>query len=85
MKRIQRQRTKGWRMPADAVYVGRPSLWGNPWPIADVGKVYPDVPVADRRAAAVRLYRRELEHFGLLGDYSWLVSDERWNATEAAI
>lgn len=29
--RIQRQRTKGWRMPAGAVYVGRPSRWGNPW------------------------------------------------------
>lgn len=28
-KRIQRQRTKGWRMPANAVYVGRPSPWGN--------------------------------------------------------
>jgi hypothetical protein len=32
-KRIQRKRTKGWRMPADAVYVGRPSRWGNPFRI----------------------------------------------------
>lgn len=30
---IQRRRTKGWRMPAGAVYVGRPSRWGNPWQI----------------------------------------------------
>ena len=30
-KRIQRRRTKGWRMPAGAVYVGRPTKWGNPW------------------------------------------------------
>lgn len=30
-KRIQRRRTKGWRMPAGAVYVGRPSKWGNPF------------------------------------------------------
>lgn len=30
-KRIQRRRTKGWRMPEGAVYVGRPSQWGNPW------------------------------------------------------
>ncbi|MBR0649545.1 DUF4326 domain-containing protein [Roseomonas terrae] len=29
--RIQRRREKGWRMPAGAVYVGRPSAWGNPW------------------------------------------------------
>ena len=27
--RIQRKRTKGWRMPHGAVYVGRPSKWGN--------------------------------------------------------
>lgn len=31
--RIQRRRTKGWRMPAGAVYVGRPSKWGNPFHI----------------------------------------------------
>lgn len=30
-KRIQRKRTKGWRMPPGAVYVGRPTRWGNPW------------------------------------------------------
>jgi hypothetical protein len=29
-KRIQRKRTKGWRMPENAVYVGRPTKWGNP-------------------------------------------------------
>ena len=28
--RIQRKRIKGWRMPANTVYVGRPTLWGNP-------------------------------------------------------
>lgn len=28
-KRIQRKRTKGWRMPDGAVYVGRGSKWGN--------------------------------------------------------
>ena len=31
--RIQRQRTKGWRMPEGAIYVGRPSRWGNPFRI----------------------------------------------------
>ena len=29
--RIQRQRTKGWRMPEGAVYVGRPTVFGNPF------------------------------------------------------
>ena len=28
-QRIQRKRTRGWRMPEGAVYVGRPSKWGN--------------------------------------------------------
>ncbi|QFG13496.1 hypothetical protein PP501_gp64 [Gordonia phage Powerball] len=31
--RIQRKRTKGWRMPEGAIYVGRGSTWGNPWRI----------------------------------------------------
>jgi hypothetical protein len=35
MKRIQRKRTKGWRMPENAVYVGRPTIWGNPFTIYD--------------------------------------------------
>lgn len=30
-QRIQRKRTKGWRMPEGAVYVGRPTKFGNPW------------------------------------------------------
>jgi hypothetical protein len=32
-QRIQRRRTKGWRMPEGAVYVGRPTEWGNPWTV----------------------------------------------------
>ncbi|HET7326979.1 MAG TPA: DUF4326 domain-containing protein [Nocardioidaceae bacterium] len=30
-ERIQRKRTKGWRMPEGAVYVGRPTIFGNPF------------------------------------------------------
>ena len=30
-QRIQRKRTKGWRMPEGAVYVGRGTKWGNPY------------------------------------------------------
>jgi hypothetical protein len=32
-QRIQRKRTKGWKMPAGAVYVGRPTKWGNPFSV----------------------------------------------------
>jgi hypothetical protein len=34
-KRIQRKRTKGWKMPEGAVYVGRPTKWGNPFPVPE--------------------------------------------------
>ncbi len=32
--RIQRKRTKGWRMPPGAISVGRPGPFGNPFTIA---------------------------------------------------
>lgn len=38
-ERIQRKRTKGWRMPPNTVYVGRPTKWGNPF---KAGRLYVD-------------------------------------------
>lgn len=35
IKRVQRKRTKGWRMPEGATYVGRPGRWGNPHRVGD--------------------------------------------------
>ena len=29
--RIQRKRSRGWKMPTNTVYVGRPTKWGNPY------------------------------------------------------
>lgn len=55
-KRIQRRRNAGWRMPAGAVYVGRPTRWGNPFPADYFGQVQ-----------AMRLYREWLagaDHLG---------------------
>lgn len=49
--RIQRRRVRGWRMPAEAVYVGRPTKFGNP---------FPAVATAASRAAAVARYRQWL-------------------------
>lgn len=37
MIRVQRKRTKGWRMPDNTIYVGRPSKWGNPFAIGKEG------------------------------------------------
>jgi hypothetical protein len=38
--RIQRKRTKGWRMPENTVYVGRPTKWGNPFRVMEVGGIW---------------------------------------------
>lgn len=43
-KRIQRQRSAGWRIPEGAVYVGRPSRYGNPYV---VGEALARVPALD--------------------------------------
>lgn len=32
-KRIERKRTKGWKMPPNTIYVGRPTRWGSPYKI----------------------------------------------------
>lgn len=37
--RIQRKRTKGWRIPDNCVYVGRGSKWGNPFVVGKDGTV----------------------------------------------
>ena len=74
--RIQRQRVKGWRMPPGAVYVGRPSLFGNPWTLEDCRGW--DVPVAERREWLVAQYRKELDAGGLLSDWGGIVSEARW-------
>lgn len=64
--RIQRQRTKGWRRPKGAVYVGRPSRWGNPYTpanyfIVDIsgrGPQWPSRPAS--LAECAEAYRRDL-------------------------
>lgn len=48
-RRIQRRRVKGWRMPPGAVYVGRPTKWGNPYRVGPDGSA--DVVVSRYRLA----------------------------------
>jgi Domain of unknown function (DUF4326) len=66
-ERIQRKRTRGSKMPPNTVYVGRPSVWGNPFkaPTNDsIGRAYAVVqfagwcpPDSDLAAAARRILR----------------------------
>ena len=50
-RRIQRRRTKGWRMPVGAVYVGRGSKWGNAFTVEQYG-----------RETAVQMFRDYIGH-----------------------
>ncbi len=40
-QRIQRKRTKGWKMPPNTVSVTRPGRYGNPFTFANSGNVDP--------------------------------------------
>ena len=37
-RRIQLSRRKGWRKPENTIVVARPTRWGNPFPIAELGR-----------------------------------------------
>ncbi|RMG90187.1 MAG: DUF4326 domain-containing protein [Chloroflexi bacterium] len=39
MKRIQRLRKKGWQMPPNTKYVGRPTKFGNPFRLTSDGYI----------------------------------------------
>jgi hypothetical protein len=62
-KRIQRKRTKGWRMPEGAIYVGRGSKWGNPFHIGDPHPIFGWPMIGDE---VVALYRGAVEPHQLL-------------------
>ena len=63
--RIQLKRTKGWRRPAGAIVVSRPSRWGNPWKVwsanAVVGPYGETIFCAwgESRGVAVRHFRQD--------------------------
>ena len=61
VKRIQRKRTAGWRMPPNTVYVGRPTPFGNPYKLGKDGNV----------DTVLFLYKRHLE-LCLMGDHDFL-------------
>lgn len=58
-KRIQRRRIRGWRMPPNARYVGRPTVYGNPWTMTDA--YLAGIPEGGRRAWLVARYRSAIE------------------------
>lgn len=84
-QRIQRQRKRGWQMPPNTVYVGRPSKWGNQFVVTedrtreDVWRAYViwlDVFAGDEFKAAVK---RELRGKNLA---CWCREGQRCHADE---
>ncbi len=73
-KRIQRKRTKGWKMPEGVVYVGRPTPFGNDWTMKD-GAIRGLRDPHEQRAWAIAAYR---------GDVLWSLdkSGTRWHRSE---
>jgi len=57
-KRIQRKRTKGWKMPPNTVYVGRPTQWGNPYRVAKTAPQVGEFETASEAVAAYGAYIR---------------------------
>lgn len=64
-KRIQRKRTRGWKMPENAVYVGRPTKWGNPYSIHDEAYQYflRITPKGDRSVKKAQLIRQVVANY----------------------
>lgn len=71
-KRIQRRRTRGWRMPAGAIYVGRPTKWGNRYRVVPAGRVWAVESVKGRPIALGFKSRREAARFAVDCYRHWL-------------
>lgn len=85
-KRIQRKRTKGWKMPKNTVYVGRPTKWGNPFKVDKsqrCGALGFFRGVADTPRHAVIFYRQYLE--GLMDKQCMYEHPEHYCPREAIV
>ena len=59
-KRIQLSRAKGWRKPAGAVVVSRPSKWGNPWRVEKAREAGYQGTDAEMHEMCVAMFRNAL-------------------------
>ncbi len=65
-KRIQRKREKGWRMPPNTIYVGRPTRWGNQHSLTPASKLD-----SYSRVCAVESFKLDAERI-LEKDPEWI-------------
>ena len=83
-RRIQRRRTKGWRTPEGAVYVGRPAKWGNPFAVGEPithylfdGVMTQGVPLRRQGVVADRAHAVELYAFWVMATVPFKRDDVR--------
>lgn len=68
-QRIQLRRTKGWRKPAGAIVVARPTKWGSPYPLNLYRADWPE-------ATQSELRRMSISDFEGLVDGRWAKFDD---------
>ena len=56
--RVVRRRTKNWKMPDNTIYVGRPTVWGNPFVVGSE-LIGGEKLSAEKSIALYRQYARE--------------------------
>jgi len=64
--RIQRKRTRGWRMPQNTVYVGRPTKWGNPFRVKPSWIEWWDIPECVNAEEAVDKYEKSIDEHDII-------------------
>jgi hypothetical protein len=83
-KRIQRKRTKGWRMPPNTVYVGRPTKWGNPFRIGETINC-DDIGTASLYAKDHGWCGKIITPHMAVKLYQWWLSDCLWYADDETL
>ena len=79
--RIQRKRTRGWRAPEGAKYVGRGTRYGNPWAVVQtrtgwaVNWTRPGKPQPEWEVSTSDQYAAQKMAVGLYGEYLAQQSD----------
>lgn len=79
-KRIRRKRVTGWRMPANTVYVGRPTKWGNPFKYASTFRKWLDGEIFFQWAARRKVILSDLEELRGKDLACWCALDQPCHA-----
>ena len=77
MKRIQRKRTRGWKMPSNTIYVGRPTKWGNPFKVGSYLNAWGKAFIATQLCKTAKEVK-ELYKSGILDKKITLENSLKW-------